>query len=82
MNHVELRIDTTINNHRSIVRASFSTNKNRSAADDDLEYAEAESLHNVGEVDMDLLQAELADNLDPEDQKLYYTKRQRYDDDY
>jgi hypothetical protein len=85
MDHIEYRIDQTINNHRSIVRASFQTNRNRAAAGDDLEYAETETLHNVGEIDMDLLHAQLADNLDPEDQRLYYENRygegeDRYDD--
>jgi len=81
MNHLQMRIEMTVNNHRSIVRASLKTNVRRSAAGEDLEYAETESLHNVGELDFDLLQAELADNLEPEDQRLYYENRNAQDDD-
>lgn len=78
MNKLQDAIDRTLNNARSLVRASLSTNKSRSANDEELEYVETVPLHNIGAEDMDLLQAELIDELSPEDQEKFL--KSRFDD--
>ena len=75
MNKLQYEIEVTINNHRSVVHSSFMTNRRRSANGKPLEYAETESLHNVGAEDMDLLQAQHIDQLKPEDQIIIYENR-------
>jgi len=80
INKLHEQIETYLNNNRAIVRASLSTNKSRSSEGRELEYAESESLYNVGAEDMDLLQAELIDTLTPKHQKLVLDNRHDNDD--
>jgi len=75
MDTLQDRIDRSINDSRSIVRGSLRTNKRRSAANEDLEYAETESLHNVGADDTELQIAQYIDTLNPEDREQYLDNR-------
>jgi hypothetical protein len=75
LNALQDRIEQSVNNLRSVVRGSFATNKRRSAANEDLEYVETESLHNVGADDMELQIAQYIDTLDPEDREQYIDNR-------
>lgn len=79
LNQLKKRIEVMLNDNRSLVRASFRTNTRRATQGMELEYAEIESLHNVGEEDSDLQQAELLDELSPEDRTEYLESR--YDED-
>lgn len=79
LNRLAFKIEEMLNNSRSVVRASLRTNISREAAGKELEYAEVESLYNVGEDDFDLQQSELIDELDPEDRATYLESR--YDED-
>lgn len=80
MNKLQHDIEMAVNNLRSVVRGSFHTNRRRSADGKPLEYAETESLHNVGAEDMELLQAEYIDQLEPKDQKTIYENRYAEDE--
>lgn len=71
MNQLRHHIETMLNDNQSLVRASLMTNRRRLTAGKELEYAEIESLHNVGEEDDALQQAELLDELTPEDRQGY-----------
>jgi len=75
VNKLQDVIEQTLNNHRALIRASLSTNKNRSANNKDLEYIETTSLHNVAAEDMDLCQAEFIDGLSLENQKIILENR-------
>ena len=62
-------IEVEINKLRSVVYASFSTNRNRSADGKPLEYGSLVTLHGVGRNDDELAIFELVDSLTFEDQE-------------
>ena len=70
-NRIRHCIEVEVNNLRSIVGASFSTNRNRSSKGEPLEYGETTSLHNLGANDDELRMFELADSLTDEDYERY-----------
>lgn len=76
LNQLIYSIELMLNDSRSLVRASLITNRRRERDGRELEYGEMESLHNVGEEDDDLRQAELLDELTPEDREKYVDNRE------
>jgi len=80
MNKLQDTIEQSLNNHRSLIRASLSTNKRRSANNEDLEYVETTSLRNVAAEDMELCQAEIIDELSLADQTIILEGRYDHDD--
>lgn len=75
LNRIVHEIEVMLNDSRSLVRASLATNRRRERDGKELEYGEMTSLYNIGQEDDDLRQAQLLDELTPEDRETYENER-------
>ena len=70
-NRVRHVIAVEINNHRSIVRASFSTNRKLANSGEPLTYGTIQPLYSVGESDDSFDMVDLVEDLNPNDNERY-----------
>lgn len=68
-NRVRHVIEVEINNHKSIVRASFSTNRNLARDKKPLEYAKTKAVHQIGMDDPNLTLVDLLDEMYPDERE-------------